>query len=144
MNFLDRALTLLSEKEREIIPKELSDRAQKAGVSIEDIRKCNTVDQVKRLIDKKYHEKEKSKPKEKSEPKEKGLTTAQFNKICKDAAKDWKADNKDEDLTLADVAWDLADSLLYDIKIKEYVKKKLGNEYSKDAAKEYIADTIHG
>lgn len=138
MNFLDKALTLLSEKEREIIPKELSDRAQKAGVSIEDIRKCNTVDQVKRLIDKKYHEKEKS------EPKEKGLNTAQFNKICKDAAKDWKADNDDEDLTLADVAWDLADSLLYDIKIKEYVKKKLGNDYSKDAAKEYIADTIHG
>ena len=72
------------------------------------------------------------------------MTDKQFDKMCKDAGKDWSADNDHDggEQTLDQVAYDMADSMLYDPKVKEYVKYNLGSEYSKERACEFIADRI--
>ena len=57
MSFLDRALSLLSEKERDTFSQELVDKAKRYGISIEDIRKLDKVSQLERLINKKIKEK---------------------------------------------------------------------------------------
>ena len=77
------------------------------------------------------------------------MTDKQFEKMCKDAAKDWQADNDHDkslgghDTSLGDVALDMADNMLYDPKVKEYVKYQLGDNYNAQTAREYVADSIH-
>lgn len=93
------------------------------------------------------------KPREKKEPtpKEPTYTDAQYKKMCKGAREDWEGDNAHDkengdelDMDIGDVAYDMADSMLYDPKLLAYVKKKLGSSYSKQTAREYVADDIVG
>jgi len=146
MSHINKALAILSEKD-EFISNELKDRALKY-MSIEEIRKFSKnpkglekkVEQIRwaRIKDAEKAQAAKEKEEKKNVPK--GLTTTQFNKICKDAANDYLGDNKDQ--SIQDVGSDLADSLLYNPEILAYVKKKLGDNYSKTRAREFVADTL--
>jgi DNA-binding transcriptional MerR regulator len=153
MNNITKILTILEAKEDPGISPTLLARAKKAGMSIEEIRKYSKKSAtLERLLDRKQESKWKEEDKVSSKKEKETAKTAkkdllsdkEFNKICKDAASDWKDDNDDKDVTLGHVAPDLADSMLYDPKILAYVKHKLGSEYSKQNAKEFVADSIHG
>ena len=89
--------------------------------------------------DKESLKQDKQKEKETSKNR---LTDKQFDKICKDSASSWKDDNEDDEQSLGQVAPDIADSMLYDPKIVDYVKHKLGSGYSKQRAKEFVADSL--
>ena len=70
--------------------------------------------------------------------KEKMMTRTEFLKIVKGARKDFKGDNPDVDMD--GVAWDLADSLLWNSDLKAFVMKQVGS--NKDTMREYIADYL--
>lgn len=90
-------------------------------------------------------------PKTPKTPKEKIMSDAAFKKIMKGVAHDFTADFPDADL--ADMAWDIAGSLMYDPEINKYVRTKMAKNISrtakpedikKERVQEWIADSIYG
>jgi hypothetical protein len=80
-----------------------------------------------------------SKPKTPRPAKEKLMTTRDFEKTLRGAAKDFKGDNPDVEMD--QVAWDLADALLWNPDIRNYVASKLRTT-NREVMKEYIADRL--
>jgi ribosome-binding protein aMBF1 (putative translation factor) len=94
----------------------------------------------------KENTKKTTKPKT-TKPKKKYLTEKQFQKICKDAGKDWEKDNQTEELTLDEVAYDMAESMYYDQDIRNHVINKFrhyGENPTKSKIVQMIADYIVG
>jgi len=133
-----------------IISKELFAQATELGMSRNEISKYSKKpDALQKLVDKKNADMIKAGNKSTDRSahageKEARYTDAQYQKICKASAADWSADNDGQNMTLGDVANDLADSLLLDPKLLAYVKWKLGAEYTKSTARQSVADSIYG
>ena len=114
--------------------------AAKKKASAADVRDKKYWDNERKRIDKedKRIEKENRPPKPK-------LTKAQYEKMCKGAAEDWMSDNPDYEGE--DVWYDIADSMLYDKDVKDYINfnyyswhKKLPG---KQISREILADDIY-
>ena len=69
------------------------------------------------------------------------MTKKQFEKMCKGCRDDFEADEMG--CTLADAAYDLADSMLYDPDVKAYMKKAYPNA-NNQLLREILADNIYG
>jgi len=76
-----------------------------------------------------------------------GMTTAQFDKMMKNVRQDFLNDNPGSEME--DVAYDMADSLMYDKELYDYVAKTLAknigttpDRVNRQRIKEYIADTL--
>lgn len=134
------------ESQRDTFPKELVDKAQRYGISLQEIRKLNKVSQLERLIYKKIVELEKAyAKKEKEEGKSTSQLKAKFksalNKGIKDAKWTMKHEIDDEDK--GDAAYDLADVVIGDLKSQfgkdfDWIAKEL------NIRKDNIADSIYG
>lgn len=143
MSFIDRALSLLSEKERDTFSQELVDKAKRYGISIEDIRKLDKVSQLERLINKKIKEKDEAwekeeKAKSKASAKE---FKSRLNQEIKDAKWSMKHDIDPEDR--ADAAPDLADVIIQNLKASfkdDYIT--FAKQFNIN--KESLADSIYG
>lgn len=82
---------------------------------------------------------------------EAGMTAAEFKKLIKGAAADWKADFAGQtEMDLGDVVWDMADSMLYDKSLEDYVRKLMSKnsgrkpeQISRDSVRDYVANEIY-
>jgi hypothetical protein len=164
MSNIAKVLDILTEGSSDIITKEMFAKATKLGMSREEVAKYSkNVKGLEKKLDslqnRTWKDEEKADRRDSAklrkdapkEPKEASYTDAQYKKMCKGAADDWKADNDhdevngaENDMSIEDVAYDMADSMLYDPKIVAYLKKKLGSSYSREKAKEYLADDLVG
>jgi anion-transporting ArsA/GET3 family ATPase len=102
-----------------------------------DAQKKIERDKKKAIADAKRAEK---KAKKALEPKI--MTRAQFMKRMKSARKDFLGDNPD--LEIEQVAYDMADNLLYDSDILNFVNKEMGANVHRDLKREYVAGSLVG
>ena len=68
------------------------------------------------------------------------MSEKEFIKTCKDAKNDYLADNPGA--AMDDAAFDMADNMLYDPRMKLFVQWKL-NTKDKQTVREYVADEIY-
>lgn len=86
-------------------------------------------------------------PKAPKTPAEKVMTDAQFRKMMRGAMKDFLSDNPGSEYD--DVAYDMADSMLYDPEVEKYVRRKIAKntgrnpaQVSREKMKELVADNL--
>lgn len=80
-----------------------------------------------------------------------GMTMSKFKKMIKGAAQDFQADFADSEMDLGDVAWDMADSILYsDPDVEAFVRNIMAKnsgrrptEIKRDMIRDYVADEIY-
>jgi hypothetical protein len=73
------------------------------------------------------------------------MTKREFDKVCRGCREDFEADaNTDgSEMTIQDVAYDMADSMMYDKEMMDYLKKAYPG-VDKQTLKEILADNLCG
>jgi len=84
-------------------------------------------------------------------PKSDNMTKREFDQIMKQSRKDFEADFSDSDYEIADIAWDVAGSMMYDKKLETYVRRvmakntgKKPEQIDRNMVQEFIADSFAG